>query len=919
MTISPGSRLGSFEVVSSLGAGGMGQVYRARDTKLGREVALKVLPPSFLLEADRVARFQREAQLLAALNHPHIAAIHGLEQHEGAPLLVLELVDGETLADRLAAARGTGLGLNDTLAIARQIADALEAAHERGIIHRDLKPANIALTADGRVKVLDFGLAKFQAGGAGEAGGSRPEGLTHSPTLTVHATQAGVILGTAAYMAPEQAKGRDADKRADVWAFGCVLYEMLTGRRAFDGEDLTDTIAAVVRGDPDWTAIPAEVPDQIRLLVRRCLEKDRRARIGDVSVARFLLNETIAPPPVRPAPVPPASASTGRRLALVAAASLALGASVTAGTWWALSTPPASPAPVRMVLVPAPQHALTMQGSDRDLAIAPDGSFVVYRSFVGADASQLVIRRFNEFESRALSTAGVNPRSPFVSPNNAWVGYFAAGALRKLPADGGPSVTIGALASGPRGASWGDNDIIVFATSDVTSGLFSVAGGGGDPKPLTTPNREKGEGDHIFPSVLPGSRAVLFTMQPPAGSGSVNDFRVAVLDVESGDVKVLIQGASHPQYVDTGHILYATSDGTLRAVRFDSDRLALIGDPVPVLDDVRGFVSGAAQFSVAAAGTLAYVPGGGTSGTIDRPLVWVNRQGQREVIKGPGRPYNNPRLSPDGRQVAVEITDDADDIWILDTVRATLSRQTVETLEDETNAWSPDGRWVAYSSSRNATERFVFRQRADGGGAEESLWKGVEHVHVEDWTPDGKALIVSLSTTAGSSQDLYLLPVEGDRTLKPLLQSQFGERAARLSPDGRWMAYCSNETGRDEVYVRPFPSLEGRFPISTEGGCQPVWSRKGSELFFRGAIKEARVVLAVPVSIGATFSAGAPQKLFDDPFYNKGGGHQGFDVAADGRFIFVAGEAAEAQAGMALPIHLVFNWFEELKAKAGVR
>jgi serine/threonine-protein kinase len=926
LSLTPGRRLGAFEIVAALGAGGMGEVYRARDTKLGREVAVKILPPSFVQDPERVARFHREAQLLAALNHPHIAAIHGLEDHDGTPLLVMELVDGETLADRLRPSgsglrtSGSGrvqgspsgspepdarrLSIDEALGIARQIADALEAAHEKGIIHRDLKPANVALTADGHVKVLDFGLAKFTAGGPGDAEPGSG-GLSHSPTLTVAATQAGVILGTAAYMAPEQAKGKLADKRADIWAFGCVLYEMLTGRRAFDGEDLTDTIAAVVRGEPDWSAIPSDVPDQIRLLVRRCLEKDRRARISDISVVRFLLTETIAPP--RPDPPPPATAPVPSRRGAAAAAAAGLlgGAVLAAGAWWAMPGPPADRQTIRMALIPAPDQPLSMQGSDNDVAVAGDGTFLVYRSTLGADASQMVIRRLDEFEARPL-TAGLNTRSPFVSPDDAWVGFFAPGALRKVPAGGGPPVTIASINGNARGASWGANDLIVFATTAPESGLWSVPGSGGDPKPLTTPDRAAGEGDHLYPSWLPDRRAVLFTISPPTGLAQTADaFRIGVLDLDSGEKKILIQAGTYARYVASGHILYAAGEGALRAVRFDPRRLEVIGDPMPVVDDVRGFSSGAVEFSASSTGVLVYVPGAGLRGAAERPLVWVNRQGERTPLAAPGRGYADPRMSPDGLQMIAEVPDDTDDIWMLDVARGTLSRQTVESFEDETPVWSPDGRWIAYSSTRGNNDRLVFRLRSDGAGAEETLWKGTEHIHVEDWTPDGKSLVVSSTQTAGSPQDLFLLPLDGDRALKPLLRTRFSERAARVSPDGRWMAYCSDETGRDEVYVRPFPSLEGRYPISSGGGCQPVWSRKTAELFYRGG----GALMTVPIAPGDRFTAGSPQKLFDDPFYNKGAGHTGYDVTADGRFLFVANEI-ETATGSALPIHLVINWLQ---------
>ena len=597
MALAVGTRLGPYEIQSALGAGGMGEVYRARDTKLGRDVALKVVAESFTHDPERVARFQREAQLLASLNHPHIATIYGLEEahpstrsagsgQEALHFLAMELVEGATLAERLKAGP---IPVAEALAMARQVADALQAAHEKGIIHRDLKPANIALTAEGQVKVLDFGLAKALEASPGDA--------SASPTLSLAATQAGVILGTAAYMAPEQARGKPVDKRSDVWAFGCVLYEMLTGTRAFEGEDISDTLANMLKIDPDWQALPSDVPTQIMTLLRGCLEKDRRKRVADIAVALFVLDEVgRVPQLVRrslgedgsgpaegaessgqdPAQVHAevdAAVSTTRRemarsmrrrVAFVgAAAACVTGAIAGAGVWWSMR--PAPPRVVRTEVTTASAVALSLQGADRDIAITPDGSRVVYRG-----TNQLLVRALDQLEPDVLSGLSA-PRGVFISPDGQWVGFNDGGTLKKVAITGGPPVTITPVdGPNPRGATWGPDGTIVFATNAPPTGLQRVSAAGGDPMVLTKPDRERGELDHVWPEFLPGGEAVLFTVT--AVGGGLDNAQIAVLDLRTGTSKVLIRGGSHAHYVPTGHLVYGVA-GTLRAVAFDLGRL----------------------------------------------------------------------------------------------------------------------------------------------------------------------------------------------------------------------------------------------------------------------------------------------------------------------------------------------------------
>ncbi len=982
MALQTGTRLGPYEIQSPLGAGGMGEVYRARDMKLGRDIAIKILPSTFTHDPERVARFEREAQLLAALNHPHIAAIYGLEEANGAQFLVLELVEGETLADRLAT--GGALEVNEALAIATQLADALEAAHEKGIIHRDLKPANIALTADGQVKVLDFGLGKALE----PEGGSDP---SLSPTLTLRATQAGVILGTAAYMSPEQARGRAADKRTDIWAFGCVLYEMLTGRRAFEGEDVTDTIAAVVRGEPDWSALPSSLPPQIELLVRRCLVKDRRQRISDIGVARFLMTETIPAPPA-PAPLaapPQPTPASRKRVTLAASVGLAIGGALTALGVWAIArlTPPPSPQPVHFAIVPPAAQPLSIQGADRDIAISPTGTHIVYRAGGSGGVPQLVVRAIDQLEAQPL-TATANARVPFLSPDGRWVGFFAAQEMKKVSITGGPAITLCRTTTGPpRGASWAPDDTIIFASADTATGLLRVPAGGGDPKVLTIPDRAHGESDHYFPSVLPGGRGVLFTIAAAQGPENA---QVAVLDLRTGQRKTLVRGGSHAEYVDPsalreaqgrpeqgrgatgsgqGYLVYAAA-GSLRAVRFDLDRLEVTSDPVPVVEQVMMSNTGAADFAISRSGTLIFVPGaaGALLAGAQRSLVWVNRQGREEPIKALLRAYTAPRLSPDGTRVAVGIRDQEQDIWIWDLGRQTLTRLTFDATLDDYPVWTPDSRRIIFSSQRAGPPN-LYWQAADGTGAIERLTTSPNPQLMNSISPDGSRLlffevmpktgsdIMSLtlgsapSAARGTGPSSASAPSAGSGQARPagpstslsagpgptvsaaetpaqpaqgrtdvLVQTTFAELNAEVSPDGRWLAYASNESGQNQIYVRPFPNVNaGRWQVSTSGGTRPVWARSGRELFYLDVNNQ---LTAVPVqTTGSTFSAGNPVKLFEGRYYT-GSNLRTYDVSPDGqRFLMIKDSAPSDQPPTATPASLVvvLNWFEELKARASGR
>jgi hypothetical protein len=907
-----GRRIGVYEIQTLLGAGGMGEVYRARDTKLGREVALKVLPDAFTRDPDRLARFKREAQVLASLNHPHIGAIYGFEDSGDTHALVLELVDGETLADRIA--RGP-IPLEEALPTARQIGEALEAAHELGIIHRDLKPSNIKITPDGVVKVLDFGLAKL----AHPDTSSGSAAVTASPTITSPAmmTGVGVLLGTAAYMSPEQARGRAADKRSDVWAFGAILYEMLTGRRPFDGEDLSDTLATVLKSEPDWSALPADVPPPIRMLIQRCLTKDRRHRVADIAVALFVMAEA--------ANVAPAAAVTGeqtatlprpplwRRLVMPTAALIVGGAAVGTAVWLAMR--PAGAHVTRFTLTPTGATALSVDLQSRDLTITPDGTHIVYKgtgTTGGAQSAQLFVRALDRLEPMPLAGIG-SARAPFVSPDGQWIGFVETSgspvALKKVALTGGPALTLCVLDGTSRGATWGDDDSIIFATLAPLTGLQRVSSAGGEPTVLTKPSRERGEADHLWPQFLPGSHGVLFTIT--STTGGLDASQVAVLDLRTGTTKILVRGGSQAQYVPSGHLVYAAA-GTLRATAFDLTRLEPIGTPVPVVPQIVMLQSGTAEFDVARDGTLVYVSGG-AGARPPRTLVWVDRQGREEAIKAaPARAYTYPRLSPDGTRVALDIRDQENDIWVWDFVRETLSRVTFDPGIDRAPVWTPDGRRLVFSSQASGSALgTLFWQAADGTGTPERLAQSPSVQLPSAVLPDGTRVVFS-EFNASTSGDVMTLTLERDSPVQPLLQTAFDERNGDVSLDGRWLAYESNDSGQRQISVRPFPDVNrGRWQVSTGGGTQPVWARNGQELFY---LAPNGALMSVRVERGTTWRAGTPTKLIDAQYYVGVGAARAYDVSPDGqKFLMIKEARPSDDAPPPAQVVIVQNWAEELK------
>ena len=922
MPLSPGTRLGVYDITAPIGEGGMGQVYRAMDTTLGRQVAIKILPDAFASDPERMARFEREAKTLAALNHPHIAAIYGFEKSGSTHALVMELVEGDDLSQRIA--RGA-IPLDEALPIAKQIAEALEAAHEQGIIHRDLKPANIKVRPDGTVKVLDFGLAKAME----PAAGSSPS-ISMSPTLSMHATQAGIILGTAAYMAPEQARGKTVDKRADIWAFGIVVFEMVTGRRAFEGDDISVTLASVLMKDPDWSALPPALPSGLRRLLAACLKKDPKARMRDIGEARQRIEELISGAPdempiavvAQPASVP------RRRSAVVASLTLLVGAAVAVIAMWALTrTAPAKVQPMRFALVPPAAQALAVSGFDRDLVLSADGTHLVY--VAGTDA-QVMVRAIDQLDATPLRGI-TGARTPFLSPDGRWVGFFtgAAGEIRKVSIAGGPALPLCPTVGAPRGASWGPDDTIIFATGDPSTGLLRVAAAGGEPKVLTTPDPAHGEVDHLFPSVLPNGRAVLFTI---TASGPIDTAQVAVLDLTTGHYKTLIHGGSQAEYVDPGYLVYAVA-GTLRAVRFDPVKLEVVSDPVPVVESVTTQATGAAEFNVSRTGALVYVPGGATG--VNRSLVWVTRQGHEDPIAAaPPRAYVQPRLSPDGTRVAVYINDQQSDIWIYDLARQTLTRLTDAPGTDQFPVWTPDSRRIIFGSARAGATN-LFWQAANNTGTVERLTTSPNAQYPTSISPDGTRLILR-ENLPKTGVDLRVLamdpsaplgtgpatppgagrsataPGASPRQTEPLVHTTFLEENGELSPDGHWLAYQSNESGRNEISVRPFPHVDdGHWTISTTGGTKPLWARSGKELYY---LTLDGAMMAVPVHSTPAFSAGTPTKLFDTRYFAAGNART-YDVSRDGQKFLMIKNAGGDSTSTPTGIVVVLNWVEELKVR----
>lgn len=887
MAVTVGTQLGSHEITGLLGKGGMGEVYLARDLKLRREVAIKILPEEFSRDADRVSRFQREAEVLASLNHPNIAGIHSLEEARGARFLVLELVKGETLAEKLK--RGP-VSIEEALRIGKQICGALEAAHEKGVVHRDLKPPNVKITPEGTVKLLDFGLARlFEI----ESQSGDP---SNSPTLMSQAG-GGVILGTAAYMSPEQARGQGACKQSDIWAFGCVLFEMLTGRQPFAGDTVTDILARIVTVNPDFKSLPEATPPPIQSLIRRCLEKDRQQRLHDIADARIEISE------VQNRSLSVGSNATPVRRAVPAWAILAALLSFLVGSFAAWLLKPGAhtntSAVVRLSAALPPGDVLGAVSS-QPLAISPDGSLLTYVGAHGA-TEQLYLRNLGSIETKLVpSTEGA--KDPFFSPDGRWIGFFADGKLQKVSVSGGTSQTIGE-APLDAGGSWGEDDSIYFSPS-VVGGLWSVPAVGGKPQELTKLDGGKGEISHRWPQLLPGGRAILFTVFTGHGW---DEKRVELLVLKTGERRVLLQGASTGRYISSGHVVYSRA-GTLTAVPFDLQRLAVRGSPVALAEQVEEAFEGA-LYAPSDSGTLAYVPG--SLNAARRRLVWVNRSGEIEALPAPARAYDHAAISPDGRYVALGISEGVSGVWTYDFARSTLTPLTPG-ASSYLPVWMPDGNSIIFQGIRGGFGN-LFRKAADGSGEEERLTTAESFQAPGAVSRDGKSLVFHAASPA-TGPDIFILPLDGDRKVIPFLKTPATEIHPQFSPDGGFLAYSSDESGRFEVYVRPLSGPPRNiWQISTDGGREPVWSRNGRELFYRNADK----MMVVNITAGSSFTSTAPRLLFERHFAEGTAGTIGYDVSIDGqRFVMIQPTEPEQAATQ---IHVVLNWFEELKQRVPTR
>jgi eukaryotic-like serine/threonine-protein kinase len=894
-----GRQLGSYQVVSLLGAGGMGEVYQARDTKLSRDVAVKVLPAGLIHDADRLARFQREARMLAALNHPNIATIHGLEQSNGTHYLVMELVPGETLAQRIS--RGA-LPVQEALKVGVQIAEALEAAHEKGVIHRDLKPANVKVTPEGRVKVLDFGLAKAFAGDSAQD-------LSQLPTLTAMGTEEGRILGTPAYMSPEQARGKAVDKRTDIWAFGCVFYELLTGRAAFRGETVSDTIAAILEREPAWDRLPEATPPTVRRLLRRCLEKEPKRRLRDIGDARIELEDALASPAQEHlAPEKPMGMT--RRQAISALAGVAAGAAST-GIFAIRRYRDATPRNLTRFAIAMAEGEFYSPSFNRRVAISPDGTHVAFSPATASSVDPVFyMRSLNELESKRVKD--IVGGGPFFSPDGKWIGFMSLSlnyvtGVQKLALSGGAPVTICA-ADGFAGATWADGDTIYFV-ADIPGGVLSVPAAGGQPKEIVKIDFDKGERQHKYPCALPGGKAVLSTVTT-AGTATFDEARIGVFSPETGERKVLVEGGTHPLYLRSGYLLYA-HDGKILAIRFDAQRLETMGQPFPVLDGVlMSRNTGVANYDVSGNGDLVYVPGICDGGA--RTLVWVDRNGKAEPLPLGAKSYLHPRLSPDDRRLAIEVEGPSHDLYVYDFDRGVLANITTDGVS-HWPVWSPDGMQLSYRSGPMG-KWSLWRVPADRSRPPQQVPATGIAQSAESWSPDSR-VIAYTAFAPGVPPNIMVAHLDG-RQAELFAQEKAPEGSPKFSPDGRWLAYCSNESGKPQVYVQAFPGPGPKIQVSTEGGTDPVWQRSGGELYYRNGDS----MMAVPVSTAPTFKPGRPQQLWKGHYSHgmssscgpPGTTSSNYDVTADGkRFLMIKDD--DQDSAISRQIVVVLNWADEVR------
>jgi len=881
MPLQPGSRVGHYEIAAEIGAGGMGVVYRARDSRLGRDVAIKV-------SAERFSdRFEREARAVAALNHPNICTLHDV----GPDYLVMELIEGETLADRLASQPGSPLSIDEALAIARQIASALDAAHDKGIVHRDLKPGNIKIKTDGTVKVLDFGLAKFDPLSTA-ADGSTPRNVTNSPTLG--ATGVGLILGTAAYMAPEQARGKEVDKRADIWAFGVVLYEMVTGRRAFDGEDASTIVAAVIKTEPQWDV----VPHQVRRLIEKCLQKDPSKRLRDIGDAWELLQDAQKPSP--------ATMGSGR-LGWVAAIAVAVAAAVALWAPWRSDPPPVERPLVRLEIELGSDVSLPplVAPTPSSIAISPDGRRIAYIASVAGGTPKLLTRRLDESSVKVLAgTDGA--RNPFFSSDGQWIAFYDGARLEKISVEGG-AVSHLAMSGVFAGSSWTDDDQVLLGTN---TGLARVPANGGELTTITPLGT--GETFHATPQLLPGGRAVLMTVYgaPPG----VDRATIDVLSLSDRRRKTIARGGVSPRYLSSGHIVY-TNRNTMFAMLFDLETLETRGNPLPVLTDVAyDPAAGLAQYDVSRDGTLVYrenLP-------VRQPIAeirWIDSAGKQQPLRAMPSEYASlPRVSPDGKKIVMAIREPGgQDVWVYDTGRDAMTRLTFGEQAFVNPVWTPDGQYIVVGSIAAG----LFWIRADGASRVQPLVQTKTICFPASFSPDGKRL--AYYEVTGSAQ-IWTVAIEQRDGLKGgtaerFLASQSSDTWPVFSPDGRWLAYQSDESGRDEVYVRPFgppTTTGGKWLISNGGGQFPAWSHNGSELLYKSGDR----IMSVSYSVQKdSFVTDKPRT-----WLSALGGALGFDMAPDGHRVAammpVGGQGPSRQEHTLV---FVQNFLDELRRRVPVK
>jgi eukaryotic-like serine/threonine-protein kinase len=883
MAILPGRRLGPYEILSAIGAGGMGEVYKARDTRLDRIVAIKVLPTHLADRAELRERFEREAKTIASLNHPHVCTLYDTGHQDDVDFLVMEYIEGETLAQRL---QKGPLPIQLALQYAIEIADALDKAHRKGITHRDLKPGNIMLTKSG-TKLLDFGLAKL----AQEA--APATSVSQLPTLKSAVTAEGTILGTLQYMAPEQVEAKEVDARTDIFAFGAVVYEMATGKKAFEGKSSASVMAKIMETEPPpISSLQPMTPPALDRVIKTCLAKDpddRWQTAGDLCRELKWIAESGASA-AAPAVATPESVHTLRGWAFVGGLACLVVAAIAGFAVWILK--PTPPKPVTRTVITLPLGDRLVGPDQTALALSPDGKQLAYAAIRGI-TSQLYLRSMDSQEARPISgTDGAV--EPFFSPDGQWIGFFAGGKLKKISVSGGSAVTLGD-ALNPFGANWSSQGIIAF-TPLLVSPLMELSDAGGASQPLIP--LAKGEASQLWPQFLPGGKAVLFA----AGNGPAS-VHVAVQVIATGQ-RLNLAGGTQPRYAASGHLVYAQG-ATLVAVPFDPQRLEIKGTPVPVVEGVAyspTYVS--SQYSISDTGSLVYVSGGSQANL--RRMVWVSRNGAEQPLPAPPQGYEYVSLSPDGRRVAVELENQ---IWLYDLARDTLTRFTFEGSSNTSPEWTPDGKRIAFKSNKEGGTVNLFWQLADGSGGLERLSTDQYGQVPRSWSPDGQFLAFH-ENNPKTLKDIWVLRIS-DHKSQPFLVTPFNEGAPSFSPDGQWLAYVSNESGRPEVYVQPFPGPGGKWQISTEGGTEPAWNHNGRELFYRSGNK----MMALDVATQPSFSLGKPRMLFERQYFRSDWPLIGtaYDVSPDGqRFLMVK---PTEQASSATQINVVLNWFEELKQK----